>query len=121
MINIQSALRTFPDILNLFYSPYNLVATVVHIESTQADMCIYTHSSKHRDAGQAKEIKKIATAVNVACQGNLPACHFGHVCHGFVSPGLEQRSPTFLRQGATTLIVGWFAARTSKNNNMWYT
>jgi hypothetical protein len=32
-------------------------------------MC--TYSSQYRDIGQAKEIKKIATVVNAACQGNL--------------------------------------------------
>jgi len=84
-------------------------------------MFIYTYPSKYRDAGQAKEIKSIATVVNIACQGNLSACHFGHVCHGLVSPGLEQGFLTFLRQGATTLIVDSFAARASKNNNMRYT
>ena len=57
IINIQSALHTFPDFLKLFHSPYYLVATVVRIESTQANMCIHTHSSKYRDVCQAKEMK----------------------------------------------------------------
>jgi hypothetical protein len=34
---------------------------------------IYTYSSKYRDAGRAKEIKK-ETTVNAACQGYLSAC-----------------------------------------------
>ena len=43
-------------------------------------MCIYTCSSQYRDDGRAKEMKKIGTAVNAACQGNLFACHFGYAC-----------------------------------------
>jgi hypothetical protein len=33
-------------------------------------VCVYihTHYVQYRDAGQAKEIKKIRTAVNAACQ-----------------------------------------------------
>jgi hypothetical protein len=33
--------------------------------------------------------KRNGTAVNAACQGNLPACLIGHACQRFVSPGLE--------------------------------
>ena len=45
-------------------------------------------SAQCGDAGWAKQIREIRTAVNTACQGNLSACHFGHACHGFVSAGL---------------------------------
>jgi hypothetical protein len=34
--------------------------------------------------GQKKE-KKIWTAVDAACQGNLSARRFGHVCHRFTA------------------------------------
>jgi hypothetical protein len=42
-------------------------------------------------AGRAKEIRKIRAAVNGACRGNLSACHSGHTCHTFGSPGLDNR------------------------------
>ena len=45
-------------------------------------MCISTYSSQQRDAGQARETKKIGKAGNAACQGNLSACQ------RFISPGL---------------------------------
>ena len=35
--------------------------------------------------------KKERTAVNAASEGELAACHFGHACHMFFSPGVEAR------------------------------
>jgi hypothetical protein len=49
---------------------------------------MYTHSSQYRDTGWADEVKN-ATALNALCQGNLCTCHFGHMCHSFVSPDLK--------------------------------
>jgi hypothetical protein len=46
---------------------------------------VSTCSLQYRDAGRAKEIKKIGTAVNAACQGNLSACHFGHARRKYAS------------------------------------
>ena len=51
-------------------------------------MYIYTYSSQYRDAGEAKEMKIIGTALYAACRGNLSMCHFGHTCHRFVSRGI---------------------------------
>jgi len=50
---------------------------------------IYTYSSQYRDAGLAKEIKIIGTALYAVCQGNLAMCHFGIACHRLVSPGID--------------------------------
>ena len=48
-------------------------------------------SSQFRDAGREREIKKIETAVDVACQRNLSAYHFGHACHKLDSPDVGAR------------------------------
>jgi hypothetical protein len=50
---------------------------------------MYTYSSQYRDAGLAKEIKIIGTALYAVCQGNLSMCHSGHAHHRFVSPGVD--------------------------------
>ena len=75
-----------------------LVATVIHIQSVRSHICVYVHTffTIHRRwSGKGKKKKKIGTAVNVvyqvnlsACQGNLAACHIGHVCHSFGRPSL---------------------------------
>jgi hypothetical protein len=66
----------------MLHMQYCLVAAVIHTQFLHSQICIYicTHtfvpySSQYRDSGQAKEIKKIQTAVNAAC-------------HRFASPGL---------------------------------
>jgi hypothetical protein len=43
---------------------------------------IHTYCEEYRDAGCAKEIKRIGTEVNAMCQGNLSACR------RFASPDL---------------------------------
>jgi hypothetical protein len=87
MINIQSTVRTSPGLCKnvslavLFGSNGNSYTV-----STQSDMCVlYTHSSQYTDASRVREIEKTGTAVNAACQANLPACH------SFVSSDLRER------------------------------
>jgi hypothetical protein len=67
--------------------------------SMQSDTCTSIYSSQQRDAGQARETKKIGTEVNAACQENLSACH------RFVSPGLRgalrESSHCPLQEGGT--------------------
>ena len=96
MVNIQSMLHTTLDLCKnaslavLFGSNGNSYAFY-----TQVCVCvciyiyIYTYSSQYRDAGLAKEIKIIGTALYAVCQGNLAMCHFVHACHRFVSPGID--------------------------------
>jgi hypothetical protein len=50
---------------------------------------ICTYSSHYRDIGQAKEILKNLTVLNVECHGSLFACHCGHTCHRFASSCLD--------------------------------
>ena len=88
MINIQSTLRAAPDLFKnfsfavLFGSNGNSYTTC-----TQSDMYRYTHILQNRDAGRSKR-KIIWIAVNTACQGKLPASHFGHACHMFGRAGI---------------------------------
>ena len=90
-INIQSTLRTSPDLCKNVSLQCYLVATVINIQSLLSQVCVC--SSQYRDAGLAKEIKKkIGTAVNAAFQGNLSACSFGHACHTLTSPGTQYAS-----------------------------
>jgi hypothetical protein len=81
MINIQSTLRTTPDLCT------NAALAVLlgnsdnsHTVSTYSDVCTYTCSSQYREADQAK-IKKNGAAVKAAL-------HFGHGCHRLGSPVL---------------------------------
>jgi len=47
---------------------------------------LYTYSSQYTDASRVRGRKKNSgTAVNAACQGNLPACH------SFVNSDLRER------------------------------
>jgi hypothetical protein len=62
-------------------------------------MYIYTHSSQYRDAGLGKRNKKIGTAVNAACQGDLSACH------RFANPVLEQQNSINLFLGNINNLV----------------
>ena len=66
MTNIQSTLRTAPDLCKSAALQCYLVVTVIHMQSVGSRMCvcvcvyiyiyIYTCSSQYRDAGRAKEI-----------------------------------------------------------------
>jgi hypothetical protein len=97
MINIQSTLRTAPDLCQnvslalLFASNGNS-----YTNSKQSDMCVcvcvyvYTNSSQYRNAGRTKNKKKAEITVNAACLGNLSACHFGYTCQRFVSPAVGE-------------------------------
>jgi len=60
MINIQSKLRTAPDLCKNVSLSVLFVTTVIRIHSLRSQMCvhIYTYSSQFREAGRAKEIKK---------------------------------------------------------------
>ena len=82
MINIQSTLRTAPDLCT------NAALAVLlgnsgnsHTVCTYSDVYTYTCSSQYREADRAK-IKKNGVAVKAAC-------HFGHACHRLGSPVLE--------------------------------
>ena len=57
MINIQSSLRTAPDLcinvsLALFFASIGNSYTVRYV-------CMYTYSSQYRDAGRVKDVKKL--------------------------------------------------------------
>jgi hypothetical protein len=89
MLNIQSTLRTAPDLCKNVSLLYYSVAKVIHTYSVRNQLCvayIYTYSLQYRDDGRAKEIKNIGAAVNAACQGNLSSCHW------FNSPGIISQS-----------------------------
>jgi len=49
---------------------------------------IFIYSSRYRDAGPEKDIKRVGTAMHVACQEKL-LCHFGQACHRFASTSLD--------------------------------
>ena len=84
----------------------HLVATVIHRPSVSSQTCGHIHMLfTIREAGRAKERKKIGTAVNAACQGNLSACHFGYACHRDGSPVPQCNwSPRILRSGQRGFI-----------------
>jgi len=84
VINIQSTLRTAPDLCKNVSLKCYLVATVIHVQSVRIQTCVLIHtcSSEYRDAGRANEIKTIGTAVNAAC-------HFGYACHTLSSSALD--------------------------------
>jgi len=74
----------------MFHSQYHFVATVIHIQSLRnQDVYIYTRHSQYGNAGFATAIKRIGSAVKAACQGRLPAYHFGHACHRFIKENAE--------------------------------
>jgi len=90
--NIQPTLRTAPNwcknvSLAVLFGMNGNSYTV----SIKSDMCayVYTCSSQYRDAGRKKQINKIGTTLNAACQGNLSTCHFEHAYHGFCSPDVN--------------------------------
>ena len=62
-------------------------------------MCLYIHILHNIETliGQNK-YKKIGTAVNAACQGNLSASHFRDVCHRFVSPALRHGTCVWMKK-----------------------
>ena len=72
MINIQSTLRTAPDVrknVSLTLS-YYLVATVIHMQSLRSQICVYIYihiffTIQRRCSGKDKGIEVI---VNAACQ-----------------------------------------------------
>jgi len=78
-INIQSTLPTASDLCKNVLLQCYLLATVTHVQS---DVCNY-YFIQYRDAGRAKGIKIIGTAVNAACR-------FGHARRRFVNPGLRE-------------------------------
>ena len=86
MINIQSTLRTAPDLCKNV-SPAVLFGNngTPYTVYTQSHMCTYLHIfftlQGHR-SGKRNKIK-LGTAVNTACQGNLSACHFGYAFQRF--------------------------------------
>jgi hypothetical protein len=54
----MSNIRPFTTRPAVLYSQCYLVASVIHIQSTQSRMWSYTHSSQYTDSGLAKEIKQ---------------------------------------------------------------
>jgi hypothetical protein len=62
LVNLQSTLAPLLIFVKMFHWQYYLVATVIHIQSVHDQICVYTlytYSSRYRDIGQAKEIKKM--------------------------------------------------------------
>ena len=61
MINIQSTLRTAPDLCKMFHCCVKSVATVIHTQSVRCQMCIYVYTHSHilhntdRAVGRAKQ------------------------------------------------------------------
>jgi hypothetical protein len=80
-INIQSTLRTAPDLCKTVSLQCYLVTTVIHIQSVHRYVCIHTFFTIWR-RWSGKRNKIIRTAVNAACLGNL------YVCHRLGSPAL---------------------------------
>jgi hypothetical protein len=44
VINIQSTLRTASDLCKPFHTQYDLVVTVIHIQSLRSQICVFTHT-----------------------------------------------------------------------------
>ena len=86
MKNIQSTLRTAPDLCKNI-SLCRLVETVIHIESVRSEICVYIYTHTHilrtieTPVGQKKQ--KFGTAVKAEC-------HFGHPCHWLVTHTLDR-------------------------------
>ena len=105
MINLESTLRTAPDLREnvplavlygingnsyTFYTQSDMCVCVCVCVCVCACVCVYTHthththSSQYRDAGRGKDIKiKIETTDNAAC-------HFGPARHSFSNSVIGQ-------------------------------
>jgi hypothetical protein len=86
---------------------------VAMINHTQVNMVrnvyIYTYSSQHRHADQAKEIKKKNwMAVNVVCQVNLSVCDLGTPAMRFASPIFSSVNNSSWPRTGVILAVGQF-------------
>ena len=105
--NLQATLRISLDLCKNVSLALLFVATIIHVQSLRSQVCvcvcmyvcvcvcvyIYIYIFHNIEAGRTKDIKKTArTAVNITCQGNFSACHFGHACHRFLSTGLGIQS-----------------------------
>jgi len=56
------------------------------MQCLRRQICVCIHVFFTVQIGRSgKRNKKIGTTVNAACQGNLSACHFGHVLHKYAS------------------------------------
>lgn len=95
MINIHSTLRTAPGWCKKFHSQYHLLRSsngnsyAICTLSGCVGLYIHTRHSQYRDVGCATAVKTIGIAVKAACQGRLPAYHFGHACHKFTKENAE--------------------------------
>jgi len=70
MINIQSALRTAPDLCKNVSLQCYLVATVIHIESVHSQIAyIHARILHNMEMQSGKRNIKFGTAMNSACQG----------------------------------------------------
>jgi hypothetical protein len=103
VINIQSTLRTAPDLCKSVPLAAIFGTNSNHIQSLRSQMCVcvyrhtHTYSSQYGDSGRKMEVKTIGTVVNAAYEENILVCHFGHGCHLFVSLGLGlETSPAFI-------------------------
>jgi hypothetical protein len=65
----------------MLHMQYCLVAAVIQIQFLHSQICIYTYIHTYHVLHNIeilvmqKNLKKLWTAVNAACQGNLSACH----------------------------------------------
>jgi len=91
LINIQSTLRTAPDLCKSVSLAVLFVSTSnSNTFCKQSDMCMYTHILHSiQMLTRQKKLKKIWTAIHAACLRNLSKCHSGHACRTFFSPVLE--------------------------------
>jgi hypothetical protein len=100
----------------IFHSQCYLVATVIHIQSLHSQICVHIHMffTTERRWSDKRNKKKIGTAVNAACHGNLSSCYFGHLCHRF-APLLKDNwrwyvilqlcSPRLFRAGSVRVLL----------------
>ena len=58
VLNIQSTLRTAPDLYRNVSPQFHFVATVIHIQSVRSQICVHITCSQCREEGHAKETKR---------------------------------------------------------------
>ena len=89
VINIQLPLLFFPDwCKNISFAVLFGSNCTSYAASTQSGVCVCVCVCVHIIHNMEKlvrqnKLKRIGTALNAAC-------HFGHTCHRFVSPWLDQ-------------------------------
>jgi hypothetical protein len=84
MINIQSTIRTAPDLCKNVGSNRNSYTI-----SRRSYMWIYTYILHNIQTLVGQKKQTAGATMNAACQGNLPTRARGHECHRFACTGID--------------------------------